>query len=81
MQEKPGRHASAGVFSEKSALRMSMFSYEANGERRREILRDINLEVKAGEILAVVGSSGAGKSTLVHLIPRFFDVTSGGMSD
>ena len=38
---------------------------------------DINLEVKAGEVLAVVGSSGAGKSTLVHLIPRFFDVSGG----
>src|SRR5438067_1087254 len=36
-----------------------------------------NLVVKAGEVLAVVGSSGAGKSTLVHLIPRFFDVTGG----
>src|SRR5208337_4246281 len=53
------------------------FSYEAEGDEAREILSDINLEVKAGEVLAVVGSSGAGKSTLVHLIPRFFDVTSG----
>ena len=43
----------------------------------REILHDIDLEVKRGEILAIVGSSGAGKSTLVHLIPRFFDVTGG----
>jgi len=53
------------------------FSYGENGEESREILSDINLEVKAGEVLAVVGSSGAGKSTLVHLIPRFFDVTGG----
>ena len=53
------------------------FSYEANGEGAREVLRDINLEVKTGEVLAIVGSSGAGKSTLVHLIPRFFDVTTG----
>jgi len=53
------------------------FSYEGNGNHAREILRGINLQVKAGEVLAVVGSSGAGKSTLVHLIPRFFDVTSG----
>jgi ATP-binding cassette, subfamily B, bacterial MsbA len=53
------------------------FAYEGNGEGSREILRDVELEVRAGEVLAVVGSSGAGKSTLVHLIPRFFDVTSG----
>src|SRR5436853_2236710 len=53
------------------------FSYGENGEESRQILSDINLEVKAGEVLAVVGSSGAGKSTLVHLIPRFFDVTGG----
>jgi subfamily B ATP-binding cassette protein MsbA len=52
------------------------FSYE-NGEGSREVLHEITLEVKAGEVLAVVGSSGAGKSTLVHLIPRFFDVTGG----
>ncbi|MGA8761882.1 MAG: ATP-binding cassette domain-containing protein, partial [Candidatus Sulfotelmatobacter sp.] len=53
------------------------FSYRGDGEGARAILRGIDLEVKRGEILAVVGSSGAGKSTLVHLIPRFFDVTEG----
>jgi len=53
------------------------FSYASNGEGDREVLRDIDLEVKKGEVLAIVGSSGAGKSTLVHLIPRFFDVTGG----
>jgi subfamily B ATP-binding cassette protein MsbA len=52
------------------------FSYE-NAEDSPVVLHDINLEVKAGEVLAVVGSSGAGKSTLVHLIPRFFDVSGG----
>jgi len=53
------------------------FSYEGDGDDSREILHGIDLEVKRGEVLAVVGSSGAGKSTLVHLIPRFFDVTAG----
>ncbi|HEY6765799.1 MAG TPA: ABC transporter ATP-binding protein [Candidatus Sulfotelmatobacter sp.] len=55
------------------------FSYaiQTEGDEAREVLRDINLEVRRSQILAVVGSSGAGKSTLVHLIPRFFDVTSG----
>ena len=41
------------------------------------ILRDITLEVKKGEMLAIVGESGAGKSTLVDLVPRFYDVTKG----
>jgi ATP-binding cassette, subfamily B, bacterial MsbA len=52
------------------------FSYD-NAEVSPVVLHDINLEVKAGEVVAVVGSSGAGKSTLVHLIPRFFDVSGG----
>ncbi len=41
------------------------------------MLRDINLVVPRGEVVALVGPSGAGKSTLVNLIPRFFDVTGG----
>ena len=53
------------------------FSYQSDGDDSREILRSIDLDVKRGEVLALVGSSGAGKSTLVHLIPRFFDVTGG----
>jgi ATP-binding cassette, subfamily B, bacterial MsbA len=53
------------------------FSYEPRGGEKREILQAINLEVRAGEVLAVVGSSGAGKTSLVQLIPRFFDVTAG----
>ena len=41
------------------------------------VLNHVNLDVKAGEYIALVGSSGAGKSTLCSLIPRFYDVCSG----
>ena len=44
---------------------------------RGSVLRDINLKVKAGEILALVGMSGGGKTSLVNLIPRFYEVTQG----
>ncbi len=41
------------------------------------ILHDINLHIKAGTTVALVGPTGSGKSTLVNLIPRFYDATSG----
>ena len=42
-----------------------------------EVLSGINLDVKAGTYIALVGSSGAGKTTLCSLIPRFYDVSEG----
>jgi subfamily B ATP-binding cassette protein MsbA len=44
---------------------------------KHPVLRDINLEVLAGETVALVGGSGGGKTTLVNLVPRFFDPTEG----
>lgn len=49
------------------------FAYEEG----KEVLKDINLSVEAGEVIALVGTSGAGKSTLVCLLLRFYDPCSG----
>src|SRR5438445_1025749 len=49
------------------------FEYESG----HPILSKINLHIKAGETIAIVGATGAGKSTLVSLVPRFFDPTNG----
>src|SRR5208283_503430 len=75
VREKPGAKR-LGKFSRTIRFDDVAFCYR-NGDDSRDVLHGINLEVKAGEVLAVVGSSGAGKSTLVHLIPRFFDVSGG----
>lgn len=50
------------------------FRYEDSTEK---VLNHINLDVKAGTYIALVGTSGAGKTTLCSLIPRFYDVTGG----
>jgi ABC-type multidrug transport system fused ATPase/permease subunit len=49
------------------------FRYPTGGE----VLRGIDLEVAAGEIVAVCGPTGAGKTSLLHLLPRFYDPTEG----
>ena len=55
------------------ALRGVTFAYESE----QAVLRDVDLEIAAGEIIALVGPSGAGKSTLFNLIPRFYDPDEG----
>src|SRR5690606_32413751 len=50
------------------------FAYD---EKDEPILKNVNLDVNAGETIALVGMSGGGKSSLVSLIPRFYDVNEG----
>ncbi|MBM6775371.1 ABC transporter ATP-binding protein [Olsenella profusa] len=51
------------------------FSYK--GDKNHEALRDIDLHIKNGEVIGVIGSTGSSKSSLVQLIPRLYDVTEG----
>ncbi len=62
---EPGAHA----------VRFEQVDFSYDG--REQVLQDINLEARAGEVLALVGMSGGGKTSLVNLIPRFYDVTGG----
>ncbi|TRZ94752.1 ABC transporter ATP-binding protein [bacterium] len=59
-------------FSQSIVFENISFSYS-----EKEILKSINLEVKKGQVLAIVGPSGVGKTTLVDLIPRFYDPKKG----
>jgi len=75
VRERPGAKR-MGKFARSIRFADVSFAYD-RADDSPVVLHGINLDVAAGEVLAVVGSSGAGKSTLVHLIPRFFDVTGG----
>jgi subfamily B ATP-binding cassette protein MsbA len=76
VRQQPGA-ARLRPFSKNIHFGQVSFSYRTDNGELKPILRNIDLEVKAGEIVAFVGSSGAGKTTLVNLLPRFFDVDSG----
>lgn len=62
-----------GAMTEALAFENVRFSYDG----ATDVLKGIDLRIRKGEMVAVVGFSGAGKSTLVKLIPRFYDVTGG----
>ena len=54
-------------------LKNVTFSY-TNG---KEILKNVSLEAKKGEVIAIVGTTGAGKTTIVNLLTKFYDIDSG----
>jgi subfamily B ATP-binding cassette protein MsbA len=69
--DKPGE--TTAEFSERIEYRGISFEYEAS----EAVLRDVDLEVRRGQVVAIVGPSGAGKTTLVDLLPRFYEPTRG----
>jgi subfamily B ATP-binding cassette protein MsbA len=58
-------------------LKNVSFAYSPDTE---PVLKNINLEIKAGEVIAIVGPSGAGKTSLADLLPRFYDPTEGSIT-
>ncbi|OGX24955.1 MAG: hypothetical protein A2787_06275 [Omnitrophica WOR_2 bacterium RIFCSPHIGHO2_01_FULL_48_9] len=73
VMEKP-KASFLPVLRNKITIENVSFQYD---EESGGVLQDINLEIKCGELVAVVGPTGTGKSTLVNLIPRFYDSTQG----
>lgn len=72
----PANPVSLKGFNDAIRFNNVQFTYDGG----REILKDIDLEIARGKMIAIVGESGAGKSTLVDLIPRFWDVTGGSIT-
>ncbi|HXQ21255.1 MAG TPA: ABC transporter transmembrane domain-containing protein, partial [Candidatus Acidoferrales bacterium] len=74
VEDRPGaRHL--GAIRQAVRFEHVGFSYD-----HEPVLRDINLEIRRGEVIALVGMSGGGKSTMADLIPRFYDVPEGCIS-
>ena len=74
IRDQPGA-APLTAFS--GGIAFDAVSFRYPGTANGFALQGVSLEVKAGEVVALVGPSGAGKTTLVNLVPRFYDPTSG----
>jgi subfamily B ATP-binding cassette protein MsbA len=73
------------AFKDRIEFRNVAFAYDLpapgpGGQGAKPVLQDINLTVPKGRSVALVGTSGGGKTTLAGLLPRFFDVTAGGVT-
>ncbi len=75
VRERPGA-AVLQPFHESVAFRDVVFAYD---DQARPILKGVSFTVARGQVVALVGRSGAGKTTMMNLVPRFFDVTGGGI--
>jgi subfamily B ATP-binding cassette protein MsbA len=71
----PEKPTDPGEIKGRISFENVLFSYGRDGDDA--VLKDINLQVEPGRLIALVGPSGAGKSSLVKLIPRFYDVAEG----
>ncbi len=61
----------------KGQIEFKNVSFSYPGMADEKIIDQVNLHIRPGETVAILGSTGCGKSSLIHLIPRFYDVTEG----
>ena len=75
LTDENGAHKDVQITKGDIEFRNVSFKYFKNN--KDYVLSDINLQIKAGELIGIVGSTGSGKSTLVSLIPRLYDANEG----
>ncbi|MBE7062109.1 MAG: ABC transporter ATP-binding protein [Clostridiales bacterium] len=74
-QPEKDKEGATAIDSVKGNIRFENVTYGYN--ENKDVLKNFSLEVKQGQIFALVGPSGGGKTTVCHLIPRFYDVEEG----
>ena len=62
---------------ENGSIEFKNVSFSYVGNKKKECLKNINIKIKSGETVGIIGGIGSGKSTLVSLIPRLYDATEG----
>ena len=79
LDEQPDLHNPANPIHEvkDGAIEFDDVSFSYKGDERKLALKNVNLHIKAGQTVAILGGTGSAKSTLVQLIPRLYDTTHG----
>ena len=79
LDEQPDLHNPANPIHEvkDGAIEFDDVSFSYKGDERKLALKNVNLQIKAGQTVGILGGTGSAKSTLVQLIPRLYDTTHG----
>lgn len=70
-------HADAELQVEDSSITFENVNFGYNGGEDKYVLKNVNLQINAGETIGIIGGTGSSKTTLVQLIPRLYDVSTG----
>lgn len=79
LEEQPDLHNPEKPVTEVKSgdIRFENVNFSYKGDEHKLALQNVNLDIKAGQTIGILGGTGAAKSTLVQLIPRLYDVTTG----